>query len=183
MIAIHSQSGAFTSQDCAAILSGIGEAPARDAGLVGRQRDHNLRRADITWLDEVPGTGWIMDRIIDVVRAANAQVFGFDLTEFAESPQVARYDAAREGHFDWHTDIGDGPVAGRRKLTIVVQLSEPGAYEGGALEIMRGSAVIEAPRDQGAATLFPGFLLHRVTPVTGGTRHSLTVWAHGPAFR
>jgi PKHD-type hydroxylase len=142
-----------------------------------------MRRADVVWLDDIPGTSWVMDRIIDLVREVNTRVFDFDLREFAESPQVARYDAAREGHFDWHTDIGDGPVAGKRKLTIVVQLSEPGNYEGGALEVMRGSAVVEATRDMGAATLFPGFLLHRVTPVTGGTRHSLTVWAHGPAFR
>ena len=41
----------------------------------------------------------------------------------------------------------------------------------------------EAPRTRGSATLFPSFVLHRVTPVTGGTRWSLTLWAHGPAFR
>jgi PKHD-type hydroxylase len=183
MIAIHSQPDAFSPQDCAALLAQIAKAPVQDAGLVGHQRDHNMRRADVVWLDDIPGTGWVMDRIIDLVREVNTRVFDFDLREFAESPQVARYDAAREGHFDWHTDIGDGPVAGKRKLTIVVQLSEAGHYQGGALEVMRGSAVVEAPRDMGAATLFPGFLLHRVTPVTEGTRHSLTVWAHGPAFR
>lgn len=183
MIAIHSQPDALSTQECAAILAHVANAPAQDAGLVGFQRDHNMRRADLVWLDDIPGTGWVMDRVIDLVRAANSLVFDFDLREFAESAQVARYDATREGHFDWHTDIGDGPVAGKRKLTIVIQLSAPGDYEGGALEIMRGSAVVQADRDQGAATLFPGFLLHRVTPVTGGTRQSLTVWAHGPAFR
>ena len=36
---------------------------------------------------------------------------------------------------------------------------------------------------RGTATLFPSYMLHRVTPVTEGIRHSLTVWAHGPAFR
>lgn len=183
MLAIHSVPGVFAPEECHRIRVLADAAPAQDAGLVRRQRDHNLRRAELVWLDDIPGTGWVMDRIIDVVRAANAQVFGFVLNEFAESPQVARYDSAREGHFDWHTDIGDGPVAGKRKLTMVVQLSDLAEYEGGALEIMRGAAAIAAPRDLGTATLFPGFLLHRVTPVTRGERSSLTVWAHGPAFR
>ena len=44
---------------------------------------------------------------------------------------LARYGAERAGHFDWHSDIGDGPLARQRKLTMVVQLSEPGAYRGG----------------------------------------------------
>ncbi len=48
---------------------------------------------------------------------------------------------------------------------------------------MRGADVVVASRDRGAALVLPGFVLHRVTPVTGGARHSLTVWAHGPAFR
>ena len=96
---------------------------------------------------------------------------------------MARYGAEREGHFDWHSDIGEGALASKRKLTMVVQLSAPGAYEGGALEVMPSHHVIQACREQGSATLFPSVLLHRVTPVTEGERHSLTIWAHGPAFR
>jgi len=68
-------------------------------------------------------------------------------------------------------------------LTIVAQISDPQDYDGGALEIMASTAVTTAPRDRGAATVFPSYLLHRVTPVTQGQRQSLTVWAHGPAFR
>ncbi|TMV52564.1 2OG-Fe(II) oxygenase, partial [Thioclava sp. BHET1] len=93
------------------------------------------------------------------------------------------YGAEAEGHFGWHSDIGAGVVAGKRKLTMVVQLSDPSEYEGGRLETRADLDVREAPRDQGSATLFPSFVLHRVTPVTRGARHSLTIWAHGPAFR
>ena len=96
---------------------------------------------------------------------------------------MARYGAEREGHFAWHADIGDGPLAARRKLTMVVQLSDGAGYEGGALEVMPSAQEVVASRGRGSATLFPSFLLHRVTPVTGGERHSLTTWAHGPAFR
>ena len=124
-----------------------------------------------------------MDRVIDLVRAANRDVFDFDITDFAESPQVARYGAEREGHFGWHSDVGEGRLAERRKLTIVVQLYEPDAYTGGDLEVMPGANIISADRARGTATLFPSFVLHRVTPVTVGERHSLTVWCHGAPFR
>jgi PKHD-type hydroxylase len=32
-------------------------------------------------------------------------------------------------------------------------------------------------------TLFPSFVLHRVTPVTKGTRYSLVAWVSGPPFK
>lgn len=150
---------------------------------MGHNRDYNLRRAELVWLDDVEGMGWVMDRLIDLVRTSNRERFGFDLREFAESPQVARYNAADNGHFAWHADIGDGLSASKRKLTMVIQLNNTGDYDGGDLEILPGTHTVSASRYQGSASVFPSFLLHRVTPVLHGERNSLTVWAHGPAFR
>ena len=183
MIAVHTRAAAFSAEDCDQIVAMAEAAPSRDARLVGQTQDHNLRRADLVWLDDVPGSDWVMDRIIDLVREANRETFNFDLQSFSESAQVARYDSAREGHFDWHSDIGDGPLARQRKLTMVVQLSAPQDYTGGLLEVMPSSHAQQASAARGDATIFPSFLLHRVTPVTAGLRHSLTIWAHGPAFR
>lgn len=183
MITVHTVPDAFSIEDCDRILDLVRSAPANDAKLVGREQNHNLRRADLVWLDDVEGADWVMNRIIDVVRVANRDAYGFDLTDFSESPQVARYGAEREGHFTWHSDIGDGRVASKRKLTMVAQLSEPEDYEGGALEVMPSNAVLTANKSRGTVTMFPSYLLHRVTPVTSGERYSLTIWAHGPAFR
>lgn len=183
MLDIHTISEAFSPAECDAILVVASTTEAKEAGLVRQATDHNLRRAELVWLDEVEGTGWVMDRIIDLVRRANRDAYDFALTEFAESPQVARYTAEKQGHFTWHADIGDGTVAARRKLTMVVQLSDPEAYEGGRLEVMPSANVVTAATARGSATLFPSYLLHRVTPVTKGERHSLTIWAHGPRFR
>lgn len=182
MLTLHTVPEAFSAEECDRIAALAAAQPVAEARLVG-QRDHNMRRADLVWLDDIPGTGWVMDRLISVVAEANRKVFDFALTEFAESPQVARYGAERQGHFDWHSDIGDGALAGKRKLTLVVQLSDPGDYAGGALEVMPAANRLSAPRDKGTAAVFPAFALHRVTPVTAGARASLTVWAHGPAFR
>jgi PKHD-type hydroxylase len=183
MIAVHTIPAGFSTADCDRILAQTAAAPARDAKLVGQTQNHNIRRADLVWLDDVPDTAWVMDKIIDLIRVANREVFGFDLTEFGESVQVAQYDGAREGHFDWHSDIGDGKLAAKRKLTLVAQLSSPDAYVGGALEVMPSSHVVTAQTARGTVTIFPSYLRHRVTPVTEGTRASMTVWAHGPAFR
>lgn len=174
---------AFSKAECLSILALAEAAPAEEARLLGRQQDHNLRRAELVWVDDLAGAEWIMTRIVEVAARVNREVFGFDLEAFEESAQIAAYRSEKAGHFDWHADIGDGPLAARRKVTLVVQLSAADDYEGGALEVMPSSQVHCADRARGSATAFPAFLLHRVTPVTQGLRRSLTVWAHGPAFR
>lgn len=181
-MSLHLIPDAFSSAECTRITTATDAAEASDARLVGGDRVHNIRRADLVWIDDLPELAWVADRLIDVVRDANRH-FHFDLDALRESPQVARYTARREGHFDWHSDIGDGPIAARRKLTLVVQLSPASAYDGGTLELRPSLEPLVAPLVQGTAVVFPAFVLHRVAPVTRGTRHSLTIWAHGPAFR
>jgi hypothetical protein len=39
------------------------------------------------------------------------------------------------------------------------------------------------PRERGTVIAFPSCVLHRVTPITAGTRKSLVVWITGPKFR
>ncbi|NIZ11666.1 2OG-Fe(II) oxygenase, partial [Pseudooceanicola sp. HF7] len=119
MLALHVIPQAFSLTECATLSQVARTAPAQDAGLVRQARDHNLRRAELVWLDEVPDNDWVMDRLIDLVRQANRESFDFDLQDFSESPQLARYGSDRQGHFDWHSDIGDGRLAAKRKLTLV----------------------------------------------------------------
>lgn len=175
---------ALFSRDETAEITRLGEAGrAARGGLIGGIQHHNIRRAEIAWLNDEGDAAWVMERIVTGVAQANRDRFDFDITEFKERLQVAAYDESDAGHYDWHSDIGDGAIARCRKLTIVVQLAEPEAYEGGELEINLGGAVQQAKRENGTATLFASFMLHRVVPVTKGKRQSLTCWSHGPAFR
>ena len=57
----------------------------------------------------------------------------------------------------------------RRKLSVSVQLSRPEEYEGGDLQFMVVGGY-EPVTAIGSAITFPSYLLHRVTPVTKGTR-------------
>jgi PKHD-type hydroxylase len=177
------QENALSPAECDLLVTLAGAAELADAGLVGKTTSHDLRRADLAWLDDLPGAAPVMDRLIRLVAQANRDAFDIDLADFAESAQIARYGAERAGHFGWHSDIGKGTHASRRKLTVVVQVSDPGDYDGGTLELWPDANITTAPRGRGTAVLFPSFVLHRVTPVTRGVRWSLTLWAHGPAYR
>lgn len=173
----------FAGAECAAIVALAEEKLFQDAGLVRGRKHDNIRRARIAWLDDKNGGDWALARVVDAVIAANRRHFDFDLKTFDEKMQVAWYGADAQGHFDWHVDIGDGALAAKRKLTIVVQLSAAETYEGGVLEINAEGRPQPAPRGLGSAILFPSFAPHRVTPITRGARYSLTTWVHGPPFR
>src|SRR5262249_59421735 len=112
----------------------------------------------------------------------NAQHFQFDLTGFAEGLQLTRYDAADKGEYEWHQDCG-APEGVARKLSLTLQLTDPGKYEGGGLELQYGSQPVEIPKRRGYIAIFPSYQLHRVTPVVQGTRNSLVGWISGPQFR
>jgi PKHD-type hydroxylase len=174
---------ALDPDTCDRLVAGAAAAGLADAGLAGGTTAHDLRRADVAWLDDTPDGGPVMDRLVRLVADANRDHFRADLTEFAESAQIARYAADRQGHFGWHSDIGRAGIAARRKLTVVIQLSDPADYQGGTLELWPDAHVTAAPRARGGLAVFPSFVLHRVAPVTQGIRWSLTLWAHGPAWR
>jgi PKHD-type hydroxylase len=127
------------------------------------------------------------------VLTLGERYFGFDITGFApdDPVHVLRYEPG--DHFAWHIDNGvvTGSVASR-KLSFSLQISPPDAYDGGDLQVAAsaqgyiGSPLDEqraALRVQGALIVFASFQLHRVAPVTRGTRLTVVGWVHGPAFR
>lgn len=178
----------FSAADCARIIAQAEASDLAEARLVGGRRETGKRRARIAWLDDEGEGGWVFERLMRAISEANRTGFDFDVDAFEERSQVARYDAEAEtgqgaGGFDWHSDVGEGPHARRRKLTVVTQLSAEADYDGGGLEVNGDGAPREAPRTQGDALAFPAFALHRVAPITRGRRWSLTLWAHGAPFR
>jgi PKHD-type hydroxylase len=82
-------------------------------------------------------------------------------------------------------DVGYGEV-NRRKLSLTVQLSDPSEYEGGDFHIWYGGdegQFITMPKEKGTVLIFPSFLMHRVTPVTKGTRKALVFWTGGEPYK
>jgi PKHD-type hydroxylase len=71
-----------------------------------------------------------------------------------------------------------------RKLTAVVQLTDPLTYEGGNLQLFSSFEPDKSDmRAQGTTVFFPSFLDHQAHPVTKGTRYSLACWFDGPKWR
>jgi PKHD-type hydroxylase len=116
----------------------------------------------------------------DVVLSLNKQFFRFDLEGFGEGFQFTKYEAPA-GKYDVHIDKSFGKNI--RKLSIVVQLSDPTEYEGGDLCIQTCNNPQFARKEQGFLVAFPSYVLHGVQPVTSGTRYSLVAWLTGPPFR
>lgn len=139
-----------------------------------------LRKSSVMFIDNVPENNWIYNKLATLAINVNNQHFWFDLLGFHQELQLTRYS---EGDFfEWHLDFGAGEISAR-KLSMTIQLSDPNDYEGGDLQFMINEKIISAPRSRGTIVIFPSFIIHRVTPITKGTRQSIVGWVSGPPFR
>lgn len=178
-----------------------------------KDEDYYIRDSEVSWLTDK----WIYDLVMPHVHTANRiSGWNFDI-ENAESFQFTKYGLNQ--FYGWHSDgsgchksaykryypgvNGQGltPIKGHtpephnvgkvRKLSVTINLNEPGEYEGGLLNFDYGPHSTDGERykecteikPQGSIIVFPSFLHHQVTPVTKGTRYSLVLWITGRPFR
>lgn len=139
------------------------------------------RKAAVRWIfpDSVTG-GRLFARVDEVLRAANALFWQFDLGAASLPIQYTQYDEVGS-HYDWHADWG-AAEGFKRKISISVQLCDTSEYEGGDLEFMTyplTDAGRRQARARGTAIVFPAFLVHRVTAITSGARRALVTWRCG----
>lgn len=141
----------------------------------------NIRNSRIKWLTLDDNSSWVYEKLANMCLEANDTIWGFNVTSLKDDVQYTEYYEGG-GHYDWHVDIGPYPI-NHRKISIVVQLSDPSEYEGGDLELWTGGQFKQIPKIKGCTVVFPSFLLHRVTPVTKGIRKSLVLWVGGDAYQ
>ncbi|MFT3799599.1 MAG: Fe2+-dependent dioxygenase [Burkholderiaceae bacterium] len=96
-------------------------------------------------------------------------------------PRFNRYEGG--GTYGNHVDNAFVTIPGtaikvRSDVSTTVFLSDPDAYDGGELvvEDTFGQQAVKLPA--GDAILYPGTSLHRVEPVTRGTRYASFFWTH-----
>jgi PKHD-type hydroxylase len=167
----------FTFQEVDEINSYAKNLADLDATTHGGRTDYRVSKSKFFFPNKT--NSWIFDRITVAVNGAN-EIYQFQMTALLEGAQYTTYYAPN-GHYGWHVDMGENTP--NRKLSVVVQLSDPSEYEGGDLEIWRGGNPVVEIKNKGAACIFPSWEMHRVTEVTSGVRKSLVIWASGPAFR
>jgi len=139
-----------------------------------------IRRSHLSWLEKTPETAWVFEKLGHIASALNAQYYRFDLTGFGEPIQLTNYNQSEQGMYGWHQDY-NAKIS--RKLSLVLQLTDPSQYEGGNLQVATGGQPQTVRKQRGLVAAFPSYVLHQVTPVTSGSRQSLVAWISGPAFK
>lgn len=186
--------GGLTKHEVALLVEYAKQLPLAEATVGhggGNKVNKEMRNSDVRWIKLLPEVQWLFDRITLLAGRANKKAFFLDLGKHEpyldfRSFQFTQYSAESQQHYDWHTDNCFIPAiwsAVDRKLSCVVQLSDPADYEGGKLEL-DGVTISDGNfKSPGDVIFFPSHLRHRVTPVTKGTRYSLVTWINGPRLR
>lgn len=154
---------------------------AQVGGMNGGEVDDQVRRSELNWLKKDPDCAWVFEKLSHVASKLNADYFGFDLTGFGEHLQLTNYDESNQGTYIWHQDFGSSGIS--RKLSMVLQLSDPKDYQGGELQLLTRKEPTSIQKKRGLITVFPAWTLHQVTPVIKGNRQTLVTWVSGPAFK
>lgn len=159
-----------------------------DSGRIGFENDSmndSIRRSEVRWFNGGQGNNDIFDLLWYYVSTANKNAFGVDIWDIPYI-QHSTYASAQNAHYDWHCDVfWENTAPFDRKLSVVVQLSDGGDYEGGDFQFNGGFPCPDAQalREKGTIIVFPSFLEHRVTPMVSGVRKSLVAWVEGPSWR
>jgi len=162
-----------------------GSVASLQGSAAGELGDELIRSSKVAFFDPKEYLGDLFHKISNSISLFNAKYWNFDLTSFVENWQYTIYESSENGHYDWHVDNIDSHNSSPRKLSVVIQLSDPDEYEGGELMFNFGSLEGDkiAVKKKGTIIMFPSYVLHKVAPVTAGVRRSLVFWVSGPGFR
>jgi len=172
---------AFTPEECKKIIDYAEQFEKINAGVSYKNElNSEIRESKVVWITPDPEINWVYQRLTDIITRLNQDYFRFDLFGFIEGFQFTEYNAP-SGHYGKHVDsMYNGTV---RKLSFVLQLSDPKDYKGGELQIHLGEEPTVMKKEQGALFAFPSPTLHEVTAITKGRRYSLVGWITGKPFK
>lgn len=136
---IARENNVLTSEQCNAIIQTAHKKGFENATVRNNDysRDFNPahRGGEVCFLrkEDFPD---IFEIILNSVNTLNEKYFNANIDEI--DVQIARYFVGQQG-FGWHSDDPHYPteniIWSGRKLTMVIELSDPSLYEGGLLEI------------------------------------------------
>jgi PKHD-type hydroxylase len=159
-------------------------------GYDSGSQNENFRRSRVRWIDVNvnPEFTFIYDLMWKALIKINQDWFSFNVTSLPPM-QFTEYEESYQGEYQLHQDVfwvNGGST--HRKISLVLQLSDPANYEGGNLMFEKvgsepSNADYEAMRARGTIVAFPSFVYHKLTPVTRGKRYSLVAWFEGPKFQ
>jgi PKHD-type hydroxylase len=167
-----------------------------DGSKLKASENKKRRNSSIAWV----GDKEIYQKIDPYVHTANKNSgWNFEVSWYEEM-QFTKYSKGQ--YYNWHMDMFPQPYTKHRfpqyegkirKISCSVILNDPKEYSGGDLEIGHTNNfetslnknklnLSKYNLGQGSIIFFPGFIWHRVTPVTKGTRYSLVMWTIGKPY-
>ena len=149
---------------------------------LGEVYTEGTNNRDIAYITPTQESKWIYDKLFPLVHSVNESNYKFDIDIVTDLIHYVVYPT-NGGHLDWHMDIGSHSV-NKRKLAVVVTLSNRDEYTGGEFELLLGGEEAIRPElNRGDVIIFPTYLLHRVKPIINGTRKVIVFWVGGRPFR
>lgn len=125
-------------------------------------------------------TRWIFETLSKHAIEVNNKFFEYDLHAISEI-QFTLYDEKGD-YFPRHMDTFY-ESAGIRKLSFVIQLSEPDSYTGNEHLLHLEEEPTKVKQELGFMTVFPSHTLNEITPLKTGKRYVLTGWLVGPKIK
>lgn len=174
-----------------------------ESKLYNNSVNKDIRNSHNTW---IPSAHWVGGFLWHYIMKANRENFLYDIVQYDnESLQYTRYESGE--YYNWHPDsglselhkpitIGNHETENKvndflnvntqytRKLSCVLQLSNPEDYDGGQLQLMDDTGkTYFAPKQRGTIIVFDSRAQHRVLKVTKGQRKSIVSWIVGPRWK
>ena len=162
----------------------------------GQITEGSNRKSLTSWIhNKTEDVKWVFELITEEIKRVNRE-YNFDLLGL-ENIQYTKYHSPDSltladklnirtnrkeesgDYFDWHTDMGQHGEARYRKISMIINLSEPESYTGGILQYFKNGSYYDAPQRLGASFSFPSWVTHRVTAMETGVRETLVCWAYG----
>lgn len=179
----------FDKATCEKIISDASTIQEQDAvvglGDYGRV-DNTIRKSKVKFIQANDWRfSYLFDALWKTAIIANRDFFDIQISKL-DFVQLAEYNAAYKGEYKEHHDVfwmNNDPYY-HRKLSCIVQLSDPSTYEGGKFEVTEASTPIDEDiKAQGSVIFFPSMLKHKANPVLRGVRYSIAAWFEGPKWR
>jgi PKHD-type hydroxylase len=175
---------------CERIIEVALSRPAQEAQIgtdTGVKSDTSFRRSSLRFVNRGDAElDYVFDELWKLALRANQEWFDVHISKL-DYLQIAEYDSAYAGEYKTHHDIFymNGDPYYHRKLSCIIQLSDPSTYTGGDLTFEHVSAYPDPVelRQQGTVIFFPSFVRHAALPVTTGKRYSVASWFDGPKWR
>lgn len=167
----------FTKEECKKVLSECVDELWIPSTVIGDANFHKSQRQKLR--GEVQG--FPFTNIREITKSANESIYDFSLIGIIDQdyPQVFKY--SENDFYRMHLEIT--PMAPSRKITFIVNLSDPAEYEGGQINFLNIDADSKLISEQGSCLIFPSYIPYSIDPVTKGSKNIIVGHIHGALFK